>query len=165
MANANKNSGRKKKNIDTTFSKKLTALLDDAKAKSGTVQKDVAEKIGVSRQALGKWAHGETVPDILDLKKLSEYFNVSADYLIGTSDVPSLDTNVQAVCDYTGLSEKAINEIRCFTEVGSNERNYNYAKILSDFIENNGIELLDILSKFQKEVKSWQEKSQTTVTC
>ena len=116
MKNENKNSGRKKKQIDTTFAKRLTMLLDEIKEKKGIVQKDVAQVVGVSRQALGKWASGETVPDVLDLVKLSNYFGMSADYLVGLSDVPSLDMNIQAVCDYTGLSEKAVKNITLINE-------------------------------------------------
>ena len=31
-------------------------------------QEEVAEKVGVSRQAVAKWESGETVPDILNCK-------------------------------------------------------------------------------------------------
>lgn len=40
--------------------------------------------------------------------KYAEYFGVSADYLLGLSDTPSANINVRAICDYVGLSEKAI---------------------------------------------------------
>jgi len=100
--------GRKKKEIDRVFSERLTHLLQEAKTDYGTILEDVASEIGVSRQALGKWANGDTVPDILDLKKLAEYFQVSADYLLGISDVRTADKDLQSVCEYTGLSEGAV---------------------------------------------------------
>lgn len=103
--------GRKKKEIDGDFAKLLSELLQEVKAENGIIQDDVAKSIGVSRQALGKWANGETVPDILDLKKLAKYFNVSADYLLGLTGNPTTDTDLKAVCDYTGLSDKAINKL------------------------------------------------------
>ncbi len=45
-------------------------------------QEEVAEKIGVSRQAVAKWETGETVPDILNCDALAELYNVSVDDLI-----------------------------------------------------------------------------------
>lgn len=45
-------------------------------------QEEVAEKIGVSRQAVAKWEAGETVPDILNCDALAELFDVSVDDLI-----------------------------------------------------------------------------------
>ena len=45
-------------------------------------QEEVAEKIGVTRQAVAKWEGGETVPDILNCDALAELYNVSVDDLI-----------------------------------------------------------------------------------
>ena len=42
-------------------------------------QEEVAEKIGVSRQAVAKWESGETVPDILNCDALAKLYNVSID--------------------------------------------------------------------------------------
>lgn len=45
-------------------------------------QEEVAEKIGVSRQAVAKWEAGETVPDILNCDALATLYDVSVDDLI-----------------------------------------------------------------------------------
>lgn len=44
-------------------------------------QEDIAEKVGVSRQAVAKWEAGETVPDLGKCKLLAELFEVSLDDL------------------------------------------------------------------------------------
>ena len=44
-------------------------------------QEDVAEKVGVSRQAVAKWESGETVPDLDRCRVLAELFGVSLDDL------------------------------------------------------------------------------------
>lgn len=49
-------------------------------------QEEVAEKIGVSRQAVAKWENGETVPDIYNCKALANLYNVSLDDLISHED-------------------------------------------------------------------------------
>lgn len=49
-------------------------------------QEEVAEKIGVSRQAVAKWENGETVPDIQNCLALAELYDVVLDDLVKNSD-------------------------------------------------------------------------------
>ena len=60
------------------ISQNLTALRQYHKYS----QEDVAEKVGVTRQAVAKWESGETVPDILNCDALAELYDVSVDTLI-----------------------------------------------------------------------------------
>lgn len=45
-------------------------------------QEDVAERIGVTRQAVAKWEAGESVPDILNCDALAKLYDVELDDLI-----------------------------------------------------------------------------------
>ena len=45
-------------------------------------QLKVAMDLNISREALSHYENGKRSPDICMLKKLSEYFNVSIDFLI-----------------------------------------------------------------------------------
>ena len=45
-------------------------------------QEELAEKVGVSRQAVSKWENG-SYPDGDLLPKIADYFGVSIDYLYG----------------------------------------------------------------------------------
>lgn len=49
-------------------------------------QEEVADKIGVSRQAVAKWEKGETVPDINNCLALAELYGVTLDDLVNYSD-------------------------------------------------------------------------------
>ncbi len=60
------------------FSENLTAM---RKIHSIT-QEDLAEAVGVSRQAIAKWENGDTVPDIEKCQKLAQIFGVSLDDLV-----------------------------------------------------------------------------------
>lgn len=100
------NRGRKKKEVN--YNSPFAARLRDLLAKTKTTQPVLAEAIGVSRQAIGQWKDGNTLPDIMALSKIADYFNVSADYLLGLSDISSNDKDLKEVCAYTGLSEKII---------------------------------------------------------
>lgn len=42
-------------------------------------QEDIAEKLGVTRQAVAKWESGETIPDLEKSRQLAEIFGVSLD--------------------------------------------------------------------------------------
>lgn len=42
----------------------------------------------------------------------SDFYGVSADYILGLSDVKSSNPDVRSVCEYTGLGEEAISNIR-----------------------------------------------------
>lgn len=44
-------------------------------------QEQLAEKLNVTRQTISKWELGETSPDLVQAKKLSQIFNVSLDEL------------------------------------------------------------------------------------
>lgn len=50
--------------------------------KSGYSQEALAEKLGVSRQAVSKWENGDADPEISKLKMLAELFHVTTDWLL-----------------------------------------------------------------------------------
>ena len=56
-------------------------LVQLRKTKSMT-QEDIAEKVGVSRQAVVKWESGESVPDLEKSSLLAKALNVSLDELV-----------------------------------------------------------------------------------
>ncbi len=60
------------------FHEKLTEL----RKKHGYTQEALAEKLGVTRQAVSRWESGDTTPELFLLRELCTVFGVSADYLI-----------------------------------------------------------------------------------
>ncbi len=50
----------------------------------GMSQEEIAEKIGISRQAYAKWEKGATVPDIEKCKRLADFYGVTVDSLLKT---------------------------------------------------------------------------------
>ena len=51
---------------------------------NGYSQEQIAEKIGISRQAYAKWESGSTVPDVDRAARLAEVYGVSLDSLMKT---------------------------------------------------------------------------------
>lgn len=60
------------------FSEKLQLL----RKGKGMTQEELAEKLGVSRQAVAKWESAMVYPDIYNLIQISNLMNVSVDYLV-----------------------------------------------------------------------------------
>lgn len=48
----------------------------------GISQEELADKIGVSRQAVSKWESEQSVPDLDNVIIMSEFFGVTTDYLL-----------------------------------------------------------------------------------
>ena len=63
---------------------------------NGYSQEEVAEKVGVSRQAYAKWEKGETIPDVERCQKLAELYGTTIDSLINFSDKVGTATLVPA---------------------------------------------------------------------
>ena len=49
-------------------------------------QEELAAELGVTAAAVSKWENGYTLPDILMLCALADYFEVSVDYILGRTD-------------------------------------------------------------------------------
>lgn len=67
------------------LSEKIYAL----RRKNGLSQEQLAEKIGVSRQAISKWEGGLSTPELDKLKALSECFQVTIDELTENQAAPA----------------------------------------------------------------------------
>ena len=58
------------------FAQRLAA----ARKNAGFTQAEVAERLGVSFQAVSQWERGETAPDIAKLPELAVLLRVTTDY-------------------------------------------------------------------------------------
>lgn len=61
-----------------TLGQKLKALLKE----SAMTQEDLAERLEVSRQAVGKWINDKGMPEVAKLIQISDLFGVTLDYLL-----------------------------------------------------------------------------------
>lgn len=71
-------------------------------------QADIAELLGVQRQIISYYESGARKPNLEDIQKLADLYNVSVDYLLGRIDVATPSIEIQAICDYTGLNENTV---------------------------------------------------------
>jgi len=81
----------------------LANSLKELRASRGMSQAELAEKLGVRQQTVGKWESSVTVPRQPMLQKLADIFGVTTDYLLGRTAEPAKHA--------TSLSEDAVNDI------------------------------------------------------
>ena len=65
----------------------LAANILKYRKKSGLSQDELAQKLGVTFQAVSKWENDKSIPDITILKDISNKFNVDLNYLISGKKV------------------------------------------------------------------------------
>lgn len=147
-----------KNNVKNKLADTLDDLVTEKKKNSGLGNNQIADEIGIGKGQLSKCLNAQTELGISSLVKISQYFGVSTDYLLGLSNLKSTDENYKTVHKLTGLSDKAIETLQAelekdkearklhpkFTSYrdGINtinyliekERNYSVFKALSEFL-------------------------------
>ena len=91
----------------------LADKITEERKKNGWSQEELADKLGVSRQAVSKWESAGAVPDLQRIIQLSELFSVSTDYLLKD------EMEVEASSDMM----KGINEDMTLRKVSMEEAN------------------------------------------
>lgn len=108
---------------ESIFAQRLTKLMENG----GVTQQKLAAAIGTTRQAVAQYADGLVLPNIEKLYKMAKFFNVSADYLLGISDIQTQDNEIRDIHTTLGLSEQAID-----TLIDLNYKNCDFKPISED---------------------------------
>ena len=72
---------------------RLEEQLYELRKRKGITQAQVAEAIGVSRQAVSKWESGTASPSLDNLKSLSSLYGVPVDNLINEGELVASETS------------------------------------------------------------------------
>ena len=121
-----------KRNINEDFGNRLREIIEKRKKETGQNLRAVAKDLDVSLGVLSDWQNGNKTPRGDSIAKLSKYFGVSADYLLGLTEAQTVDTDLSAVADYTGLTENAILALKDSEMFECYDRSQK--KILSDML-------------------------------
>lgn len=93
--------GRKQKvDYQSPFPERLRDLMQQ----TNTTQQALANALGITAAAVGYYRNGVSLPDLLGLTKIAQFFNVSCDYLLGITDTKSPNADIQAAAELTGLT-------------------------------------------------------------
>lgn len=96
-----------------TLSDRLQAL----RKEKNLSQEQLAEKLGVSRQAISKWESSQATPDINNILKLSEIYNVSTDYILLGKTMVSQTVSAGSIIDTEKKKFKKLPDMPAFLKV------------------------------------------------
>ena len=85
---------------NTKLARTLQSLITDSQA--------LAKHLGCSIQAVNQYKQGTAFPKVENLIKIADYYDISVDYLFGITGTKNRNTQIQAICEYTGLSEENV---------------------------------------------------------
>lgn len=90
------------------YNSPFAANLRDLIAQKGTTITALAKVLGISRQAVSQYADGTGQPNVDKLAMISDFFEVSSDYLVGLSPIQTRNETIQGINSETGLWEDSI---------------------------------------------------------
>ena len=85
----------------------LADKIIELRKKNGWSQEELAEKLGVSRQAVSKWEGAQSVPDIQRILEMSRLFGVSTDYLLKDD----MDYGSEAITESTAETDSPLRRV------------------------------------------------------
>lgn len=71
--------------------------IQERRKELGMSQETLAERVGVSRQAISKWEREDGLPDLYNLKKLSEVLEVSIDALMASTPPKENEAPIESI--------------------------------------------------------------------
>ncbi len=81
--------------MDINYKRIIAKNISDLRKNASLTQAELAESINYSDKAVSKWERGESVPDIMVMKRLADFFGVSIDYFF--EEVHSSRSETQSV--------------------------------------------------------------------
>ena len=96
----------------------LANKITEERKKNGWSQEELANQLGVSRQAVSKWESASSVPDLQRVLELSKLFGVTTDYLLGVEKTP------EAMLDVSGLTEDDVKAVQVIVDAFRKKNNY-----------------------------------------
>jgi len=150
--------------FDAPFAQRLSALIAEKKITHAALAQEIkelaksqptlAENFRISRQLISQYTKGETQPSVDKLCLIAEFFHVSTDYLLGRVDVSTTDTTLRQICERTGLSEKAINQL---LKINSDYKDASY--ILNQLLEHDDLREWLLRIHWHSSVKHYRNAS------
>lgn len=80
----------------------------------GMSQREAAEQLHCTQAAWSLYENGNREPGIRELVKIASVLNTSTDYLLGITEIKSVDANIKEMGDYLGLTEESIRQLHDF---------------------------------------------------
>lgn len=96
----------------------FSATMSELRRKRGLSQRAAAADLGISQALLSHYENGAREPGLVFVCRACRYYGVSADYMLGMTDLPNYDGCTSALAelteklrDITQRAEKALEEL------------------------------------------------------
>lgn len=87
-------------------------ILKELRQEKGLSQSEVAKAIKTSQRNIGRWENNENEPTASFISKLSKFFDVSADYILGLEDDFGVRTSEPMGDDLSSEERRLLNQYR-----------------------------------------------------
>ena len=77
-----------------------------------------AQKLKMNRQSVDRYYNGDRLPDLTSIIQICRIMSVSADWLLGLSDVKSQSADTINAVNVLGISEEAVKTVQEFDDMG-----------------------------------------------
>lgn len=98
----------------------FSTIFRELRINNNLIQKELGQKLGISLSSISMYERGERQPDLETLIRISKFFAVSTDFLLGLTDVPNIYDS-QNTKKITSLTENEAELLEIFNKV-TNER-------------------------------------------
>lgn len=102
---------RNKTSVEEKYNAPFPTALRALMEERGETQENIAKAAEKTRQTVSQYVNGISEPSYETLVKIADYFNVSADYLLGRTEDPN---RKPCAADELGLSSQSITTIKNF---------------------------------------------------
>ncbi|WP_446897479.1 helix-turn-helix domain-containing protein [Clostridium sp. LBM24168] len=134
----------------------FSVRLKELRLKKGLTQKELAEKLNMQNTAISKYELNERKPDIDTLNQLANFFNVSADYLLGNADTREPEIEINIPKEYTDKYKVTSRDKKQYLE---HMKKANEAFFMNDeFDEEDKKEILDTMSEIFWKAKAMNKR-------
>lgn len=81
------------------------------RTQKGMTQAALALELGIAKTTLAAYEQGKNEPSSETLIKISKFFNVSTDYLLGITNIQTTSLDIAFMIKYLGLTEHSLTEL------------------------------------------------------
>ena len=114
------------------FASRLRELMEER----GVTQGDIAAVTGRSRQTVSQYVNGISEPGYDNLVNIAVALNVSTDYLLGLSEIKSINPEITLAQKITGLDEYSIDKLWAQSKIAEGDSDADLTlEMVDEFID------------------------------
>jgi transcriptional regulator with XRE-family HTH domain len=152
-----KDNDKKKSDTVGLFKERIYKLRQEKEVKEKISKAEIAKEIGINVATLGYYENGDRCPDIVTLKKIADFYNVSCDYLLGLTEASNQNQDIQELAKKTNINDKTIEVLQWISEEPSivffQDGAADILNMLISGNESNFISVIEILLDYKESYK------------